>query len=61
MRVRVEVEYELELPDQTGDLDERVKNLLIANRNKPLSQIFRGVRVTGVTKVHPWEDELPGF
>ena len=59
MRVRIEIEFEMHLPDATVDLEETVRAALIRSRGRSLIQVFTGARVTDVTKVQPWEDELP--
>ena len=59
MRVRVEVEFQMVLPEDTADLEGTVHDALIRSRNRTLLQVFTGAKVTDVTKVQPWEADLP--
>lgn len=61
MKVIVEFELELELPESTESLDIIVQRFLRKTHKTPFGLILTKMHICGIRKVHPWEQTVPRF
>lgn len=61
MKVIVEFEMELELPDTDQSLDSAVQKFLKRTYKTPFGIILTKMHICGMRKVQPWEQSLPRF
>lgn len=58
MRVMVEVEFELDIPDTEDNLDLAVQRFFRKAAKTPLGYLMKKMHICNIRKIQPWEDSL---
>lgn len=57
MRVRVVIDWVIEVPDDTEDLEQALTDRLMLESERPFGEVMGGFNIADIEELQPWEQD----